>query len=143
MKNFQDKNSTSNPIAQLVADALENIKSFVDMDIIVGNAISMGDGVVAYPIIKITLGLVSGGGQYANKMIVRKVGNCYPFAGGTGAGFTAEPMGFLIVSKGEHQLITMQNKNAWSSVMNKVGEALSDYLKSLAKKEIKKDKKEK
>ncbi len=143
MKNFQDKNSTSNPIAQLVTDALENIKSFVDMDTIVGNAISMGDGVVAYPIIKITLGLVSGGGQYANKMIVRKVDNCYPFAGGTGAGFTAEPMGFLIVSKGEHQLITMQNKNAWSSVMNKVGEALSDYLKSLAKKEIKKDKKEK
>lgn len=143
MKDYQDKNFLTNPIAQLVADALDNIKTFVDMDTIVGNAISMGEGVVAYPIIKITLGLVTGGGQYANKMIVRKTGNCYPFAGGTGAGFTAEPMGFLIVNKGEHQLITMQNKNAWSSVMNKVGDALSDYLKSLAKNEIKKDKKDK
>lgn len=141
MKECQDK--TQNPIAQLVADALDNIKSLVDMDTIVGSAIDMGGGVVAYPIIKITIGLITGGGQYANKMIVRKTGNNFPFAGGTGSGFTAEPMGFLIVSKGEHQLITMQNQNAWANVMDKVGDALSDYLKSVAKNGIKKDKKDK
>lgn len=133
MKDYQEKEA-NNPIASLVADALQSVKSFVDMDTIIGSAINMGEGVVAYPIIKVTVGLVSGGGQYANKIIVRKAGNCYPFAGGTGAGFTAEPMGFLIVNKGEHQLITMQNKNAWSSVMSKIGDGLSEYLKSLAKK---------
>lgn len=141
MKEFQDK--SANPIAEMVADALNSIKTLVDMDTIVGNAIDMGDGVITYPIIKITIGLVTGGGQYANKMIVRKIGNNYPFAGGTGTGFTAEPMGFLIVSKGEHQLITMQNKNAWANIMDKVGDSLSDYLKSLAKKELKKDKEKK
>lgn len=140
MKGYQEKDA-NNPIASLVADALQSVKSFVDMDTIIGSAINMGEGVVAYPIIKVTVGLVSGGGQYANKIIVRKTGSCYPFAGGTGAGFTAEPMGFLIVNKGEHQLITMQNKNAWASVMSKIGDGLSEYLKSLAKKEIKKTKK--
>lgn len=139
MKDYVD--NTKSPIAQLVSDALESIKSLVDMDTIVGNAIDMGGGVVAYPIIKITIGLVTGGGQYANKMIVRK-GNNFPFAGGTGSGFTAEPMGFLIVNKGEHQLITMQNQNAWANVMDKVGDALSDYLKSVAKNGAKKNKKD-
>ncbi len=136
MKEFQDK--SENPIAQIVSDALERVKTLVDMDTIMGNALEMEDGVVAYPIIKITIGVVSGGGQYASKMIVRKAGTHFPFAGGAGTGFTAEPMGFLIVNKGEHQLITMQNKNAFASVMDKVGGALSDYLKSLAKKESKK-----
>ena len=135
-----DEDKTANPIASLVSEALKNIKMYVDMDTIVGKALDMGDGVVAYPIIKITLGVVAGGGQYANKMIVRKTGNCYPFAGGTGAGFTAEPMGFLIVNKGEHQLITIQNENAWVNIMSKVGDALSDYLKTVAKKSMKKEK---
>ena len=131
-----------NPIAKLVRDALENVKNYIEVDTLVGKPLDMGDGVMAYPIIKVTLGVVAGGGQYANKRIVRKTGNCYPFAGGTGAGFTAEPMGFLVVKSGEHQLITIQNENAWANVMQKVGDALSDYLKTLAKKGIKKDKKE-
>lgn len=139
MKDSQDE--MQNPIAQLVADALDNIKTLVDMDTIVGNPLDMGGGVVAYPIIKITIGLVTGGGQYANKMVVRK-GNNFPFAGGTGSGFTAEPMGFLIVNNGEHQMITMQNQNAWANVMDKVGDALSDYLKAVAKNGAKKDKKD-
>ena len=129
-----------NPIAKLVSDALENIKQYVDMDTIVGKPLEMDKGVIAYPIIKVTLGVVAGGGQYANKMIVRKMSNEYPFAGGTGAGFTAEPIGFLIVNKGQHQLITIQNENAWSEILSKVGGALSDYLKNLSKTAIKKGK---
>ncbi|MBO5102689.1 MAG: hypothetical protein J6C13_01185 [Clostridia bacterium] len=139
MKDSKQDN-VKNPVSTLIGEALENIKMYVDMDTIVGQALQMGDGVVAYPIIKITLGVVAGGGQYANKMIVRKTNNEYPFAGGTGAGFTAEPMGFLIVNKGEHQLITIQNENAWASTMSKVGDALGEYLKTIAKKEVKKGK---
>lgn len=131
---LKDKN---NPIATLVADALENIKQYVDMDTIVGKALDMGEGVFAYPIIKVTLGVVAGGGQYANKMIVRKIANSYPFAGGTGAGFTAEPIGFLIVKNGQHELVTIQNENAWAETLNKVGNALSDYLKTISKKQKK------
>ena len=112
------------------------------MDTIIGKPLYMGENVTAYPIIKVTLGVVAGGGQYANKMIVRKLSNSYPFAGGTGAGFTAEPVGFLIVSNGEHKLITIQNENAWAETMNKVGGAVSDYLKNLSKNINKKENKE-
>ena len=137
---MKDLEKEPNPIASLVSEALESIKSMVDMDTIVGSALEMGDGVVCYPIIKITIGIVSGGGQYANKLIVRKLNGNHPFAGGLGTGFTAEPMGFLIVNNGEHQMITIQNQNAWANVMEKVGDSLGEYLKNISKKELKKSK---
>ncbi|MBR4271014.1 MAG: hypothetical protein IKQ31_05030 [Clostridia bacterium] len=128
-----------NPIAGLVEEALGHIKSLVDVDTVVGAPLAMGEHITAYPIIKITVGVISGGGQYANKLIVRKHAS-FPFAGGTGAGFTAEPIGFLIVNKGEHQLITIQNKNAWTDVLEKVGDGLGEYLKNIAKNANKKEK---
>ncbi len=127
-----------NPISGLVEEALEHIKTLVDVETVVGSPLIMGDDVSAYPIIKITMGVISGGGQYANKLIVRKHAN-FPFAGGTGAGFTAEPIGFLIVNKGEHQLITIQNKNAWTDVLSKVGDGLEEYLKNVALSSMKKE----
>ena len=140
MKTFSQDNN--NPIAKLIGEAMDNLKHYVDMDTIIGKPLDMGNGVTAYPIIKITFGVVAGGGQYANKMIVRKMNNAYPFAGGTGTGFTAEPIGFLIVTKGEHKLITIQNENAWAETLNKVGSSLADYLKNLGKNINKSERKE-
>jgi len=135
---MKDMRENKNPIASIVSDALEHIKSLVDVETVMGAPLKMGEQVTAYPIVKITVGVVSGGGQYANKLIVRKENN-FPFAGGTGAGFSAEPIGFLVVNKNEHQLITIQNKNAWAEVMEKVGDGLSQYLKNVAKNGVKKE----
>ena len=129
---MKDIHESKNPIASIVSDALEHIKSLVDVETVMGSPLKMGEQVTAYPIVKITVGVVSGGGQYANKLITRRE-TTYPFAGGTGAGFTAEPIGFLVVNKNEHQLITIQNKNAWAEVMEKVGDGLGQYLKNIAK----------
>ena len=129
---MKDIHESKNPIASLVSDALEHIKSLVDVETVMGAPLKMGEQVTAYPVVKITVGVVSGGGQYANKLVARKDAT-FPFAGGTGAGFTAEPIGFLVVNKNEHQLITIQNKNKWAEVMEKVGDGLSQYLKNVAK----------
>ncbi len=129
----------SNPVSGLLNEALKNIKTYIDMDTLIGDPLSMGEGVVAYPIIKISVGVLAGGGQYANKLLLRKGRQVYPFAGGTGAGFSAEPVGFFVVNKGVHNLITIQNENAFSEAIEKVGEGLSQYLKSLSKKQKKRE----
>ena len=46
----------------------------------------------------------------------------------------------MIVNNGEHQMITIQNQNAWANVMEKVGDSLGEYLKNISKKELKKSK---
>lgn len=136
------ENDTGSPINGLFNQALHDIKTYVDMDTLIGSPLAMGENTLAYPIIKVTVGVMAGGGQYANKLMIKKSHHTYPFAGGTGAGFTAEPVGFLVVSNGKHDLITIQNENAWANTISKVGDGLNEYLKKLAKNQAKSDKKE-
>ncbi len=143
MKNFQDENNGSSSIKGLIENALGSIKNYVDMDTLIGEPLTMGEGVLAYPIIKVSVGIVAGGGQYSNKLIVKKGRSVYPFVGGTGAGFSAEPIGFLIVNKGKQELVTIQNENAWSETISKLGDGLSNYLKNISKNKQNKEKKEK
>ena len=139
MENSQGENN--NPIKGLIQDALQSIKNYVDMDTLIGEPLTMGENVLAYPIIRVSIGIVAGGGQYSNKLIVKKGRPAYPFVGGTGAGFSAEPIGFLMVNNGKQELITIQNENAWSEAVSKLGDGLGSYLKNIAKKQNK-DKKD-
>ena len=139
MENSQGENN--NPIKGLIQDALQSSKNYGDMDTLIGEPLTMGENVLAYPIIKVSVGIVAGGGQYSNKLIVKKGHPAYPFVGGTGAGFSAEPIGFLIVNNGKQELITIQNENAWSEAVSKLGDGLGSYLKNIAKKQNK-DKKD-
>lgn len=143
MKDMQNDNNGASCIKNLIQDALQSIKNYVDMDTLIGEPLSMGDEVLAYPIIKVSVGIVAGGGQYSNKLIIKKGRQVYPFAGGTGAGFSAEPIGFLIVNKGKQELVTIQNENAWAETISKLGDGLSSYLKNLSKNKQNKEKKDK
>ena len=125
-------------IDDMISNAIGDIKKLVNMETVVGNAIDMGNDCKAYPIIKITVGLIAGGGEYSNKIIVRKR-QSYPFAGGTGAGFTAEPVGFLISRPTGCEMVSMQAKNSVSNVMEKLSDAMAEYIKKIAKKEGKID----
>lgn len=141
MKEIPENNQGS-PLNNLLNEALKNIKNYVDMDTLIGEPLTMGENTLAYPIIKIMVGVVAGGGQYANKFLIKKAHTGLPFAGGTSAGFTAEPIGFLVVSGDKHDLITIQNENAWSQALAKFGDGFGDYLKNVAKNQQKKDKKD-
>lgn len=138
MENSQGKND--NQIKNLIENALSSIKNYVDMDTLIGDPLEMGKDVMAYPIIKVTVGIVAGGGQYSNKLIIKRGRQSYPFVGGTGAGFCAEPIGFLVVNQGKQELITIQNENAWADAISKVGDGLSTYLKNVVKKQNKEKK---
>ncbi|MBR7091500.1 MAG: hypothetical protein IKC79_03530 [Clostridia bacterium] len=134
---MQDERSRTK-IDEMISNAIGDIKKLVNMETVVGDAIDMGNDCKAYPIIKITVGMIAGGGEYSNKIIVRKR-QSYPFAGGTGAGFTAEPIGFLISTPNGCEMVSMQAKNAVSGVIDKLSDAMAEYIKKVAKREEKRD----
>jgi len=135
MKEYCDKTK----IDELINGAVSNIKSLVNMETVIGEAVDMGNDCKAYPVIKITVGVVAGGGEYSNKIVMRKGGN-FPFAGGTGAGFTAEPVGFLISRPNSCELVTIQGKNTMNEVFNKLGDVMSDYIKKVLSKKAEEQK---
>ena len=80
-------------IKNLITDSLQQIRTFIDADTIVGKQIVTPNGTVIIPISKLSMGFASGGLDLPSKK--NGVKN---FGGGGGTGVTVSPIGFLVVS---------------------------------------------
>lgn len=76
--------------------AMESIKEMVDVNTIVGDAVETADGTVIIPISRVTFGFAAGGGDYEPEEAGSHGG--LPFGGGSGAGVSVKPAGFLVCS---------------------------------------------
>lgn len=82
------------PIQGLMDVTLEKIKQMVDSNTVVGSPINLPDGTTILPVSKITFGFVSGGSDLPNKTAKDL------FGGGSSAGVTVAPVGFLVIQPG-------------------------------------------
>lgn len=126
------------PIEGLMKTAMESIKEMVDVNTIVGDAVQSPDGTVIIPISKVAFGFAAGGGEYSYVANDAESDNerssdreeeggksgQYPFAGGSGAGVSINPVGFMVVGNGQIKLLPV---NANSSV-DKVLDLVPDLL---------------
>jgi len=85
------------PIQSLMKTAMESIKEMVDVNTIVGDAVETNDGTVIIPISRVTFGFAAGGGDYEYEEGGNNQG-LHPFGGGSGAGVSVKPAGFLVCS---------------------------------------------
>lgn len=83
----------SNSLSELVKTTVEQIRSTVNVDTVVGSPIEAG-GVIILPISKVAVGFATGGSDAASKHRTEGPNN---MLGGGGAGVTLSPLGFLIV----------------------------------------------
>ena len=86
--------ANENKIPEIIRSSLENIRSMVDANTVVGDPIVTDVGTTIIPISKISVGIASGGVDYNDKSERQKPQN---FGGGGGTGLTVVPVGFLIV----------------------------------------------
>lgn len=87
---------SDHPIQGLMKTAMESIKGMVDVNTIVGDAVEASDGTVIIPISRVTFGFAAGGGDYEPDTEVSQ--GIHPFGGGSGAGVSVRPVGFLVCS---------------------------------------------
>lgn len=71
--------------------SMEKIRELVDVNTIVGEAITSPDGTIIIPISKVSFGFVSGGSDLPVKTASEV------FAGGSGAGISIKPQAFIVV----------------------------------------------
>ena len=96
-----------NKMSDMIRASLDGIKDFSDTDTVVGNVIRTDSGMTVIPISKITLGLATGGIDYAG----RRASQSLNFGGGGGTAASITPIGFLIISKREEvRLIKIDEK---------------------------------
>ena len=91
------------PIENIMRATLENINSMIDVNTVVGSPVATAQGSTVIPISRVSFGFASGGGEYSaaeGDGVLRTPEQVrLPFAGGSGAGVSITPVGFLVVDQ--------------------------------------------
>ena len=120
------------PIGNLMQTTLENIKDMVDVNTVIGEAIPTATGATIIPVSKVSFGFLAGGGDYdLNKLPDAET----PFAGGSGAGVSVQPVGFLVVSADGVKVLPAQHLTAWERAVNCAPQLLEDIKALIPQKE--------
>lgn len=92
-----------NPIGKLMQATMENVKSILRTDTVVGEPIVTPDGITLVPISKISVGFGGGGVEFGN---ARKDGT-QPYGGGNATGVKVDPIGFLVIKDGVVRMVNV------------------------------------
>ena len=121
---------SEHPINSLMDTSLKKIKELIDVNTIIGDPITAPDGTTIIPVSKVTYGFASGGSDLPTKKDNR---DC--FGGGSGAGITIQPVGFLSISKGNVKFIPIEKYDgAADRIVGMIPEAF-DKVSSFFKKD--------
>lgn len=112
--------SAENEIKDLVEAAIANLRDILGVNTIIGEKIETKDGVTIIPISRVVCGYVAGGGEYGKT-------DAKPFSGGSGAGVTVNPVGFLVITGTDVRILSVEN----SDVVDKAIESLPAIANSI------------
>ena len=82
-------------INNLIDSSVVTLNQLADVDTVVGKPIITASGFQVIPFSKVTMGCLSGGGEYGDVKVVKET-DSMPFAGGSGSVVSMKPMGFII-----------------------------------------------
>ncbi len=110
----------------LINLSLEKLDSLTDVNTIIGKPIVTASGFQLIPFSKVTMGNLSGGGEYGDVKIVKET-DAFPFAGGSGAVVSMKPMGF-VVDDGKTCRILRISEEPMDNLIERAGEILHDLM---------------
>ena len=126
-ENLQNQNRK---IESLIDVSMENLRSMIDVNCVVGNPITMPNNTTIIPISKVSIGFVAGGGEY-NDLNAKRNSADFPMAGGTGGGFTVVPIGFFVLENNKYKIIHADKSSAYFDLIKNAGEVLKKLTERL------------
>ncbi len=115
------------PIEGIMYTALQGLKEMIDVNTIVGDAITSPDGSVIIPISRVAIGFGVGGTEF-EKFNAKRSTSGEPknmFGGGTGGGISLTPEAFLVVGNGKIRMISVTPQNSiYDRIVDVVPEAI-------------------
>ena len=82
-------------IDRLTDASVVTLNDLADVDTVIGKPIVTASGFQIIPFSKVTMGSLSGGGEYGDVKVVKET-DSMPFAGGSGSVVSMKPMGFIV-----------------------------------------------
>ena len=120
------------PIDTMMQTTMENIRGMVDVNTVIGSPVTGAKGTTIIPISKVSFGFIAGGGEYTvddhrSRSIAMEN---YPFAGGTGAGVSVQPVGFLVVGDGTVKVLPAQSGSAMERIVELLPQLVEEYAQN-------------
>ncbi len=135
------------PIESLMTTAMQSIKDMVDVNTIVGDAVQTPDGTVIIPISRVSFGFAAGGGEYISCCSTAESGEDedeekdeeksskrFPFAGGSGAGVSINPVAFMVVGQNQIKLLPVNINSSIDKILDLVPELIEKANETIRKK---------
>jgi sporulation protein YtfJ len=97
----------------LMETALQSLKEMINVNTIIGEMRETPDGAGIIPVSRVSCGYVAGGGEYGQPGPAGM-----PFSGGSGAGVSLKPIGFLVVKDSDIRLISAENCTAADKLLD-------------------------
>ena len=114
-------------LSGLINDSFEKLDTLADVNTIMGKPFVTTSGFQIIPFSKVTLGNLSGGGEYGDVKVLKETDN-FPFAGGNGAVVSIKPMGFLVDDGTSCRLLRVTDEPL-DNLIERTGEILRDIIK--------------
>jgi len=121
---------SDHPIEALMKTAMESIKDMVEVNTVVGDAVEAPDGTVIIPVSRVACGFAAGGSEFST-VNERKEPPILPFGGGSGAGMSVQPVGFLVVGNGQVRLLPVNGQNAYLERLVDIAPVVIDSIQGM------------
>jgi len=119
---------------------MQSIKEMVDVNTIVGDAVQAPDGTVIIPISKVSFGFAAGGGDYSTEGGTSEEGEKkLPFAGGSGAGVSINPVAFMVCGQNHIKLLPVNVNSSVEKILDMVPDLIEKANEVLKEKMSKKE----
>ncbi len=113
-----------NPVGEVLEVTMEKLREMIDVNTVVGNPIHTPEGVTVIPVSKVSMGLVSGGSDFATKN--QPVGKDNAYGGASSAGVNIMPLAFLIITGDSVRMLPVAAQSSGS--MDKALDLLPEVL---------------
>ena len=116
-------------IDSILEKTAEQLTSLIDVNTIIGKPVVTASGAQVIPFTKVTMGYLSGGGEYGEVKAV-KLDETYPFAGGAGTVINLKPAGFLIDDGVECRVVKLTN-DPIDGLIEKAGDIVNKIVEKV------------
>ncbi len=111
-------------IESLIGLSVQSLSELVDANTVIGKPILSASGIQIIPFSKITVGYLSGGGEYGDTKLIQEDGR--NFAGGAGSVVSLKPCGFLIDDGKSCRMVKVTNEPL-ENLMEKAEELITRF----------------
>lgn len=108
------------PIENMLRTTMEQLHQIVDVDTVIGSPVAV-DGAVILPVSRVSLGLLTGGGEYEGQGDAARCGRTfdgagapYPFTGASALGCASRPSPFSRYRTGASAPFPPRARGRWS-----------------------------